>query len=139
MKIKDIYKTTAWKYFSRYILLKYANKDYIVNCSTSGVWLKITDKNCHCGHYIKAHDHYSVLFDETNVAPQSYAENRFKSGNQIAMRKFLVEKHGIDAIERLEIKKYNTCKLDKFELFLLSEIYKKKFNDLVKIKGNPWK
>lgn len=139
MKQKDFYKSRAWYYCSRYVLLYYSI-DGMVQCSTSPeLWYPCNDRRIHCGHYLKADQHRSVAFEFTNLAPQSYRDNKFFSGKPDIMRKWLIEKHGEKAIEKLEIKKHNICKLDKFTMDYWKDYYKKLFNELVKEKGNPWK
>jgi len=143
MKSKDFYNTPAWKNYSKWRKLSLCNNDYVCQCSTCGRFLQLPDKNIHLGHWIKVFDcnntYFSVAFEDTNNDIMCLQCNHFAGGRQDIMKEFLIKKHGIKEIERLEIKKHNICKLDKFELSLLSDIYKKKFNDLVKIKDNPWK
>lgn len=140
MKIKDFYNSTAWKYCSKYVLLYYSNNEGYVQCSTSGLWYACNDKRIQCGHYYKADSHKSTAFEFTNLAPQSYKDNRYFSGKPEVMREWLIKQHGIKAIESLDIKKNNICKLVKVEFDYWKEHYKKLFNELVKEKGfNPWK
>jgi hypothetical protein len=140
----NFYTTTAWKWFSRYVLLYYANKDFAVQCSTSGRWMSITSRKSQCGHYIKVRDmtktNYSVAFDFRNVAPQSLQDNKFGGGRQDEMRKWLVMVHGEESIKELEIKKNQICRLDKTELDYWAKIYRAKFNELLTEKQikNPW-
>jgi hypothetical protein len=111
----------------------------MVQCSTCGKWYSITDKLMQCGHLHKSDSHKSVCLDFFNLAPQCYRDNKYFSGKPDIMREWLIRKHGEKSIELLDIKKNNICKLDKFELDIIKDQYKKLFNDLVKIKGNPWK
>lgn len=140
----NIYKTTAWKYCSHYVLLFYADKNGFVKCSTSGRTYHITSSKIHCGHYIKTRDmsktNYSVAFDFENLAPQSMADNTYGGGRQDEMRIWLIEKHGVKSIEALEIKKHNTCHLDKVTLDIWADHYKKLFNELLRERNlkNPW-
>lgn len=145
-KVKfNIYSTNAWRWFSRYVLLYYADDNLTVRCSTSGEILSITSRRCHCGHYLKTREgtstNYSVAFDFRNVAPQSLRDNRYMGGRQDKMRKWLVNRHGEEAIKELEIKKNQIYHLDKLSLDKISDEYKKKFNDLLLERGikNPWK
>ncbi len=143
MKAKDFYKSTAWKWFSKYMKLKLADNNHVVKCYTSGKFYQLPDKRVHLGHYIKVFNttstHLATAFDERNVLTQSYQDNRYSSGKPDIMRKELIRIHGESNIENLEIKSKNFCKIDKFMLDLISMEYKQKFEELAKIKGNPWK
>jgi hypothetical protein len=141
----SIYTTTAWKWFSRYVLLFYADKNNVAICATSGRRMTINTKNCHCGHYVKVMDmtktNYATAFDFKNVGPQSAQDNRYGGGRMDLMRDWLVEQHGKEAIEELEIKKNQICYLDKVTLDQIAEEYKAKFKELL-IERNiedPWK
>jgi hypothetical protein len=52
------YKSTAWKWFSRYILITNTiDKDSItVRCCTCGKLMRIDSRECHLGHYDELHD-----------------------------------------------------------------------------------
>ena len=143
MKAKEFYKSTAWKWFSKYMKLKLSKNDFIIQCATSGKFYQLPDKRIHLGHYIKVFDtnntHFATAFDEKNVLPQSYQDNNYSSGRPDIMRKKLIEMHGLNEIEKLEIKSKNYCNLGKFELQLISDEYRNKFNLLATQKGNPWK
>ena len=138
MKPSDIYRSTAWKYFSRYVLLYYSDGLY-AQCFTSGKILQINTKFAQCGHLIKVTDSYATAFEFTNVGVQSLSENRYHGGRQDVMYKKLVEIHGQKAIDMLYIRKNNICHLDKFTLDILAKEYKGKFEQLAKKKGDPWK
>lgn len=138
MKPKAIYQSTAWKYFSRYVLLFYSDGLY-AKCFTSGEILQINTANCHCGHLIKTSDSFATAFEFTNVGVQSLRDNRYFSGRPDMMYKKLVEIHGQKAIDLLYIRKNNICHLDKFTLTCIADEWKSKFNELAKTKGNPWK
>jgi len=142
MKSKVFYKSSAWKYCSRYVLLYYSDGLY-VKCSTSGKILKINEANCHCGHLIKVFDagrtNFATAFDFENLAPQSIQDNRYSGGKPDIMRKWLEEKHGVNKIDSLYIKRHNICRLDKFTIDYWKVYYKSLFDNLVKEKGNPWK
>ena len=138
MTQKQFYKTRAWWYFSRYVLLYYSI-DGKVQCCTSGRWYELNDKNIQCGHYKKSDQHRAVALEFKNVGPQCYQDNKYFSGKPEVMSKWIEKTHGKGTLEWLDIKKNNKCELNKLTLDLFKEEYKKKFNDLVKIKGNPWK
>lgn len=139
MKKEVFYKSKAWRFFSKYIKLSYADKFGVVRCATSGVYMSWDDKNCHAGHYVKVYDgnrtNFSTAFDERNVMPQSYQENRYNGGNQEEMAKAIDRKFGKGTAEGLRIKSKFPFKLDKFTLDLIAKKYKQKLNDLANKKG----
>jgi len=138
MKSKDLYKSPAWKYFSRYVLLYYSD-GLIAQCFTCGKVLQINTSDCHCGHLIKVTDSQATAFDFSNCGVQCMRCNRYMGGRQDIMYHKLVEIHGKEAIEKLYIRKWNICKLDKFTMEILAKEWKQKFEELVFKKGNPWK
>jgi hypothetical protein len=142
---KDFYKTTAWHWCRKYVLLFYANPDGTVRCCTSGREMTIARADCHCGHYIKVREgnstNYSTAFDFRNLGPQTLQDNTYMGGRQDLMREWLVKQHGEEAIKDLEAKRHTVCRLDKATLDYWSDYYRNKFNELLKERGikNPWK
>lgn len=140
----DFYRTTAWSWCRKYVLLFYSNKDGVVKCATSGKLMSIGTADCHCGHYIKVRDgnstNYATAFEFTNLAPQSRQDNTFMGGRQDKMREFLVKQHGEEAIKELEAKRHIPYRLDQYELKKWSDYYRSKYNDLLKERGmkSPW-
>ena len=139
MKKEVFYRSKAWRFFSKYIKLSYADKFGMVRCATSGVYMRWDDKNCHAGHYVKAYNgnstNFNTAFDERNVMPQSYQENRYNGGNQEQMAKAIDRKFGLGTSARLRVQALKTCKLDKFTLDVIGDHYKQKLNDLADKKG----
>lgn len=142
MKVKDFYKSTAWKWFRKYHMLKHANDDYTIQCRTSNRFYQLPDKRVQLGHYIKVYDgnstNFATAFDDRNVLPQSYQDNVYFSGKPDIMRKELIKDWGLEEIELLEIKSKNYCKLDKYTLKLISDEYREKYNILKSTKGSPF-
>lgn len=140
----SLYRTIAWRYFSRYVLLFYADDQGVVQCCTSGRYLQVNQRNCHLGHYCKVLDgnssNYATAFDFVNVSPQSSQDNTFMGGRQNLMREWLVKTHGEEAVKEMELRSKRPFHLDKYTLDKIAEEYKLKFNNLVKERGfNPWK
>ena len=89
-------KAKAWRLFSEYIRLKYADSDGFCTCYTSGVrrpW-----KEMQCGHGIGGRGNY-VLFLEEVCRPQTYAENVGRSGNYEVFIPKLISEYGQDQYE----------------------------------------
>lgn len=64
--------------FSQYIRLKYADKQGMVSCFTSGVRLHYT--KIQCGHFI-SRKHYGLRWSVDNCRPQSEHDNCYLDGN----------------------------------------------------------
>jgi len=52
MKSKDFYKSSAWRWFSKLVLLEHSNNG-VCTCATCGVMKSANDKLMHLGHMIK--------------------------------------------------------------------------------------
>jgi len=142
---QNFYRSTAWKHFSQYVLLFYADENLEVRCSTNpNLIYKITDKRICVGHFIKVFDanssNYSTAFLFTNVGPQSTQEN-LNGGNEIAMSKWIEKTHGEGTVEFLNNEKHKPFKLDKYTLDEIAKKYLNMKNELFKEKNlkNPWK
>jgi hypothetical protein len=84
--------------FSRYLRLKYARPDGMVQCYTSGVWMRYQDAQC--GHFI-SRKHLGLRWDENNCRVQSQHDNEFLDGNlEVFRAKLEQEKPGL--VEWLE-------------------------------------
>lgn len=92
-------------------------------CISCGKIIKFED--CDAGHYINR-KHMAVRFDEHNVNAQCRSCNRFLEGFMQGYRRGLLIKIGEKALELLELKMYNTCKISETELDILIDYYKKK-------------
>jgi hypothetical protein len=140
----DFYKTAAWKWCRKYVLLYYADKNGVTRCATSDRYLVLGTKDCHCGHYIKVKDgnstNYATALLFENLAPQSMQDNTYQGGREGLMREWLVKQHGEDKIKELEAKRRMPYKLDEYTLKQISEEYKAKYKLLLKGRGmrDPW-
>lgn len=139
------YKTSAWKNFSHYVLLYYANTDLEVVCSTDPrLWYQVNDPNIVVGHYLKVFDgnssNFSTAFEFRNVAPQSRKENDL-GGNMEAMAQWIEDVHGFGTVEELKKIRRTPLKLDKYTLDQISKKYLDLFNEELKRRGikSPWK
>lgn len=107
------------KVFNAYIRERDKNKPCI-SCGS------FTDLQA--GHFYPAGHYTSLRFNEQNVAGQCVRCNYFLSGNQNEYRKGLIQRIGIEEVEKLDmlsgIKKVR--KYSRFELELLIEYYKEK-------------
>ena len=141
---KNFYNNTAWRWFRKYQLLKYCNKNHLTKCATCGIIKKVNDKKMHLGHLIKVHEggghtNYSVAFDERNTLPQCYSCNTLQGGRELRMLDAVENIHGKGTYEDLKIKSKKFYKLTEIKLKEISDEYRIKYNELKKIKGDPWK
>lgn len=111
--------------FSRFIRLRDCTP--IGRCISCGK--VITYETCDCGHYVNR-KHMALRYDEQNCNAQCRACNRYDEGNLQGYRKGLIAKIGEKAVDMLEVKKFNYCKLTSVELDILIALYKKKIKEL---------
>ena len=140
--VDRFYSSTAWSWCSKYVLLYYADEDLNVRCATSPHLIyRVTDKEIHCGHYLKSDQHKATAFEFKNLFPQSYSDNCHFSGKPEIAKLWIERTHGIGTVEWLEIKKNETYHLDTDELGKWANHYKILFKELLKQRGisNPWK
>ncbi len=141
------YKSAAWRWFSRYVLLTNIidKTGLTVKCCTCGKLMRIDSREAQLGHYVKVQDanstNYSTAFVEANTAPQCLRCNKFMGGRQDEMAQYLKKKYGAQIIDELHDLKRLPLKLDDAYLSEIAEKYKHKFKDYLKEHNlqNPWK
>jgi len=136
------YDSQAWKWFSHYVLLYYADEDLEVRCCTSPhLKYHVTNKDIHCGHFHKADAHRSVCLDFVNCAPQSYYDNCHFGGKPEVMELWIKRTHGEKAYEELEQRKNKSIKFDEAYLDEMRIFWRKKYRELLIKRGveDPWK
>lgn len=122
-------RTTADKWFSEYIRLRYANGlGYVecFTCSKRGYW-----KEFDCGHYIKR-QFTLTRFNEINCQVQCKYCNMYLQGNDAKFRANLVSLYGEDKILRLEAAKRRVNPMKEYELKAISDIYRNKVKEIKK-------
>lgn len=123
-------KADYW--FSRFIRLRDADENGYVTCIACGRvkhWTKVD-----CGHFIKR-QFKSTRYNEKNCNAQCKYCNGPLQGNDIEYAKGLVKKWGPGIVEKLEVLKHRTIPMGRFELKVIAEYYRGKFNKLKKEKG----
>lgn len=123
---------TADSWFSKFIRIRDADSRGILFCISCGE--PVFWKKADAGHFIKR-QHKSLRFNEKNTNSQCKNCNWLKQGNDINYAKGLDKKYGTGIIEELELAKRNTLPLGQFELKIIADHYRKKFNELKKEKG----
>lgn len=132
-------RKTAKKYFNQFIRLRDTDENGYGYCTSSGQGLRYGSENSQAGHYFSG-GHYSCLeFDEDNVHLQGKSDNYFKSGNQLEYRRRLIDKIGIERVEKLELiaaqSKRVSTKHNKFYFIDIIETYKHKCKELLETKN----
>jgi hypothetical protein len=124
MSLSDWLKI-AQKHFNHYIRLR----DKGNNCISCGKQF-FKDEIVHASHYKPAGTCYNVRFNEDNVWISCVKCNTHLSGNGIEYRKRLVEKIGIERVEKVEELSTITRKFSISEVKEIIEIYKAKIKTL---------
>lgn len=129
MKKKKIKKEDVWGVFSKYIRLRYADKNGMVECYTCGTKKHWTQMQA--GHGLSGRGN-SILFDEEIVRPQCKSCNIFKGGNYDIFHLKLMEEYGTDFLEKKLKQKKKVKKFTQEELFRLYQYYKFQVEVLLK-------
>lgn len=121
-------KAKAWKWFSRYIRLKYSYNG-VCKCITCGQFHGI--KNMDAGHFLSRR-FLSTLFDEDNCRPQCLKCNRYQQGRSYEFEVALISEIGIEKVNELKAKakEYQPESIDLYQE--ISEKYHKKVNEMQK-------
>ena len=120
------------KWFSLYIRLRDADELGFAKCFTSGRYYHY--KNIHAGHFISRR-HLSTRWCETNVQPQSAADNLYGQGEQYKFGLNLDAKYGDGTAEELQFKSRQTVKLSRIDYEEKISYYKSLVDNLKKEKG----
>jgi hypothetical protein len=98
-KLKTLgeYKAEARKSFQKWIRLRDSDKNCI-SCNSSNA------KDWHGSHYFSANLYSGMIFDEDNVHKSCDYCNVFLHGNITGYRKGLIQRYGVDYVEKLEAK-----------------------------------
>lgn len=126
-KLKKITKQKVWQVFSKYIRLKYTDKNGYVICYTCGT--KIFWKEAQAGHGASGRGN-SILFDERLVRPQCKRCNIFLKGNYDVFHAKLIKEYGKDFLDEINRLKKTVKKFTQSELRELYEYYKSEVEKL---------
>ncbi len=121
-KLKTLgqYETEARKVFQMWIR-KVRDKDRA--CISCGVF---NTPQWDAGHFYSANQFSGLMFDQDNVHKQCSVCNDYLSGNLLAYREGLINRYGLEFVERLEKQKDNgrNYKYTKVELVEIKNKYK---------------
>jgi hypothetical protein len=120
------------KWFSLYIRLRDSNEYGMVQCFTSGRVYHY--KSMHAGHFM-SRKRLATRWCETNVQPQSPADNLFGQGEQYKFGLHLDSKYGEGTAEEIQFKSRNTLKMSRTDYEEKISYYKEVVNKLKKEKG----
>ena len=115
------------KWFSLYIRLRECNEYGMVQCFTSGRVYHY--KKIHAGHFM-SRKHLATRWCETNVQPQSAADNLFGQGEQFRFGLNLDAKYGDGTAEQLQYKSRLTIKFSRTEIEEKISYYKSLVNKI---------
>ena len=132
MKTISKLKKELDKWFSLYIRLRSATDEGLVQCFTSGRVYHY--KNIHAGHFM-SRKHLSTRWCDTNVQPQSAADNLFGQGEQYKFSIALDSKYGEGTAEELELKARTIRKVSRIDYEEKIGYYKSLVEKLKKEKG----
>jgi len=141
MKTKSLpaLRKRAKFWFNKFIRLRDTDENGYGTCISSGQPLKYGTETCQAGHYFSGGHYPSLEFNEDNVNLQGKSDNYFRSGNQLEYRRRLIDKIGIDRVEKIELiaaqSKRVTVKRSKFLFIDIIETYKVKCKELGKSKN----
>jgi hypothetical protein len=132
MKTISKLKKELDKWFSLYIRLRDATDEGLVQCFTSGRVYHY--KNIHAGHFM-SRKHLSTRWCDTNVQPQSVADNLFGQGEQYKFSVALDSKYGEGTAEELELLARTIMKVSRIDYEEKISYYKEAVDKLKKDKG----
>mgnify|MGYP003674512491 CR=1 FL=1 len=132
MKTISKLKKELDKWFSLYIRLRDATDEGLVQCFTSGRVYHY--KNIHAGHFM-SRKHLSTRWCDTNVQPQSAADNLFGQGEQYKFSVALDSKYGEGTAEELELLARTIMKVSRIDYEDKISYYKDLVEKLKKEKG----
>lgn len=127
-------KARADEWMSKYIRLRDANENGYGRCISCGKVVHWSEADN--GHFINR-GHLNTRYDEQNCNLQCRSCNRFDEGNSEGYRRGLIAKYGEKIIDHLYLKKHLFRKYTVFELKAIADDYRRRFNELKKIK--QWK
>jgi hypothetical protein len=123
-----------WTVFSEYIRRRDADEKGFAKCITCGLirhWKKLD-----CGHGVPR-QHWGTRYNEKNNNAQCKRCNGFEGGSQDEYAKQVDKKFGAGTWDSIVLmSKIRSKKLSYFEIDVLTDLYKKKIEEIKKYKGD---
>ena len=121
----------AKEWFSRLVRLKgclntTGSPEYGV-CFTCGETFSFSE--LHCGHYISGRGN-AVFFEENNSHSQCMICNTVKGGNLKVYREKMIDKYGLEEVERLESLRHTVQRITQAKFEAIFRSCKRKFLSL---------
>ena len=113
--------------FSKYIRLKYSDRNGYVSCFTCGKlfhWKKLQN-----GHYI-SRNHLATRFDENNCRPQCWGCNGYGRGRPLEFEEGLKRQLGSEVVETMKQNRHSVNKLTEAWYDLKIEQYKRLIKEM---------
>lgn len=122
-------KQEAQRAFNEFIRLR--DRIACHQCISSGRPLDWSSNSVDAGHYRSVGSAPHLRFNEDNCHAQSKHDNQYRAGNISAYRLSLIERIGIEAVERLEADN-SSRKWTREELISIAKTYRAKARELKK-------
>lgn len=117
------------------LMRAYHSSEGLVRCCTCGVLMDWKGTGiAQWGHYKKRQYMYT-RWDVTNGGIQCQGCNEFGDGMEEQMRLYLINRHGIEEVERIEREYKRELRLNVAEILELAEAFKKKRVEIQKFKN----
>ena len=125
------FRKIAWKWFSLYrrtvSALETMNSIEFGRCITCGRIIPVAGNDA--GHFIAGRND-AILFEEHACHLQCVECNQMRGGEPEKYREALIDKYGIEEVERLEGLRHSLRKYSAEELRDIADIYRKKYQKL---------
>lgn len=127
LKTRSDWMKEAQQAFNSFIRLRDQLAGHL--CISSGRPLDWSGNNVDAGHYRSVGSAPHLRFTETNCHAQSKQDNRYKAGNAVDYRIGLIQRIGLEEVEKLESDQ-TPRKWTIDELKEIKETYKRKLKEL---------
>jgi len=120
------------KWWSLYIRLRDADENGNIQCCSCQK--EVFWKDSDAGHFI-SRKHRTTRYHEKNVHGQCRACNRFDDGNPPGYALFLIERHGIQILNDLQVASHGSTRWTQFEIDNMRDDFKIKAKQIATKKG----
>lgn len=120
-------KTKAAQLFQLYVRLRDTDENGNGNCCSCGKFVHY--KCADAGHFVSRR-FLATLFDERNVHLQCKGCNGFNNGCPEGYSLFLIDRYGVEEIERLNQEKQKSIKIYQYDYENMIELYTQRINEI---------
>ena len=125
-------KATATREFNKKIRERDADHSGIAFCISCGKPIKLGTKEYQAGHFYPGGNFPNLIYNTDNVHVQCLQCNYFKHSNALMYRQNLIQKIGVERVERLDIlAAYHKRHGFKWDRFYLIDIIKRCRNNTI--------